>query len=656
MKARATTVQKSFLQGTITILSLFILPVDGIAAQSNLEQIVVTGTRTEKRLLDVPVRTEVVTRQQIEKQNARDLSDALKYVPGLMIKPIHGKTGSQVWIQGIDSDRVLILINGLPISASTGSSVDLSQVGVGDIDRIEIVKGATSALYGSSAMGGVINIITATTQQPRSGSVTLSAGNFGDYDPEGSPALTERHLKAAYSQQGDVWGLRLHGDIRDTDGYQIGVKPRIRGFDGYKGNAEAEVSYRPSPRERYISTLRYYGEDHKIPDSVSIPGQPSKDRTEVLDRGHVNLRYEREMDDGSMQFLVAAEDQTDETDSTITRKADMTSRRLEGQWTQERGENLLTVGGVVFKETLTQTKDGLTEISGGKETRENVEFFAQYDLFAANGWEWVPGVRMQNDSDFGSHVSPKLNLLYSPKWVDGVTTNVRIGLGHGYRVPNLKERHYVFDHSHLGYMVIGSPDLDPESSNSVQLGLEWVGQSYRFDGNLFYNRITDLIETSFSERIKGREGNPVAIFRYQNIGKSTTQGIELGAQRQWETTAVQLGYTYLKSEDRSTGNDLPKRPEHQVKASFDWMPTSTKAEFSLQAVYQSEEYIDTENTRRSPAWTTWDLKVNYPVSEKLRLFAGIENVTDELRDPKAGGEDLRPDRPRYVYAGMQFNY
>ena len=129
------------------------------AVRSN-ETWVVTGTRTERLLDDTPVRTEVVSREQLDTLHARNVAEALKTVPGLMLKDIHGKGGQEVWLQGLDADRVLILVNGRPVTASTGSSVDVSQLATADIERIEVVKGATSALYGSSAMGGVVNIIT----------------------------------------------------------------------------------------------------------------------------------------------------------------------------------------------------------------------------------------------------------------------------------------------------------------------------------------------------------------------------------------------------------------------------------------------------------------------------------------------------------------
>jgi outer membrane receptor for ferrienterochelin and colicins len=116
-----------------------------------LNTVVVTGTRSEKTLADTPVPTEVVDQREMARTQARTLKDALENVPGLQLTEIHGKSGFQVSLQGMTSDQVLVLIDGLPISASTGSSVDVSQYLLTEVERIEVVKGASSAQYGSAA-------------------------------------------------------------------------------------------------------------------------------------------------------------------------------------------------------------------------------------------------------------------------------------------------------------------------------------------------------------------------------------------------------------------------------------------------------------------------------------------------------------------------
>jgi outer membrane receptor for ferrienterochelin and colicins len=159
---------------------LIAVPTAYAADLYQMDEVVVTATRTEKALVDVPIRTEVVSRDQIERSHARDLKQVLEAVPGVMLKRIHGKSGYSVWLQGMDSDRILILLNGEPIVASTGSSVDLTQISATEIERIEIIKGASSTLYCIAAMGGVINVISRRNENPLALSFKIDGGSWGD--------------------------------------------------------------------------------------------------------------------------------------------------------------------------------------------------------------------------------------------------------------------------------------------------------------------------------------------------------------------------------------------------------------------------------------------------------------------------------------------
>jgi len=158
---------------------------------------------------DMHPKTEVVNRAEIEKTHARDLKEALEHVPGLLLKEIHGKSGYEVWLQGLDSDRVLVIIDGEPITPSTGSTVDLTQISTADVERIEIVKGATSALYGSSAMGGVINVITRRPDRPKSYSLTIDGGSYGDHYLEDSSVISAHNLVGKFALKQREWDIGL---------------------------------------------------------------------------------------------------------------------------------------------------------------------------------------------------------------------------------------------------------------------------------------------------------------------------------------------------------------------------------------------------------------------------------------------------------------
>lgn len=650
----------------VNTILLFLLGMAAVSADDTFElnEVVVTGTRTEKSLLDVPVRTEVVNRAEIEKTHARDLKEALEDVPGLLLKN-NRKSGFEAWLQGLDSDRVLVVIDGEPITPSTGSSVDLSQLGSANIERIEIVKGATSALYGSSAMGGVINVITRKPERPLAYSVTLDGGSYGDSNLDDETAIAARHIAGKVTLKRADWYLDVSGNQRYKDGFDLDKSTYVtEGAEGDKSNLDLRLAYTPNNQTEFFIAPRYYREEISNNMSTFAPGvgEIKKKKREDAERFHTTLGAERSWDDGSrLRGWVVADNWLDVTQQDVVatpqvdqqRSADIDLYRAELQWDQPWGEDhLITAGLLAGYATLDQEKveqgQRVKEVDGAD--KRNVEAYLQDDIFLGERWELVPGLRLQDDSDFGFEAAPKINAMYSPDWFDGVTTNIRLGYGKGYRVPNLKERFFVFDHSALGYQVLGNRDLQPESSDSYQLGIEFArSRLFHLDISLFHNRIKNLIDTDLS-----RIDDGVQIFTYQNIASALTQGVETSLKYRFTPSFnIKGSVTWLDSEDRDTGKTLTERPRQQVKLSMDYEHKPWGTTVSLRGVHQSEEYIDSANTQESPAWTTWDIKLNQAVAQGVSVFAGIDNFTNEHRDPDKPGLDFRPLEPRLVYLGLR---
>lgn len=632
-----------------------------------LRNVVITGTRTEKPVLEAPVRTEVVSRKEIEKTHARDLKEALEDVPGLLLKPIHGKSGFEAWLQGFDSDRVLVVIDSQPVTPSIGSTVDLSQVPSAFIERIEIVKGATSALYGSNAMGGVINVITRRPDRPLSYQLSLDGGSYGDKNLSGnSTDISVRHLSGHLSIKRSDWYLQGVGSLRDKDGYTLDPNTRrSEGEEGQKANFDLRLAWTPNDKTEIYIAPHYYQED--VSNRLAPSPDGIKDKKEEASRFRTTLGYARELDNGGrLRGWLLQDNWRDVTQQDVItnpgveqqRTAAIDLYRAELQWDKPWGEyHVFTSGLLLGQETLDQYQDKMGqprsfEIGNGKEKR-NIEANLQDDIFIGEQWEIVPGFRVQQDSDFGFYVAPKINAMFTPKWFADVTTNVRMGVGRGYRVPNLKERFYVFDHSQFGYMVIGSDELQPESSDSYQLGIEFARPGdFRADITLFHNRIKNLIDTRINPDKSAQTG--LSILDYQNFARALTQGIEISGNLYLGRFEMKGGYTLLDSEDRDTGKTLKDRPRHQVKLGVDWQNKVWGTALTLRGIYQSEEFFDADNRLESPAWTTWDLKLTQVVGKGFKLFSGIDNLTDEHRDPSIV-HDNRPEAGRFIYLGVRLD-
>lgn len=627
-----------------------------------LDQIVVSGTRTERTVSDSPVRVEVVDQQAIERQGAATLTDALRDVPGLSLSRIHGKSGFAVSLQGFDSDRVLILVDGLPLSASTGSTVDLSQYLTSTIERIEVIKGAASAQYGSAAMGGVINVITRPLATGFGYNARLDARTrFGQNLSGDSADVGWKRLDAGVFGGSDalrwrvgVQALADQGFTTETGSWDLdGDRVDRRQLTGRVGWYASKVHY------GFVDVDLYEEQDLQRYSTFRPPSIVQLSKTEDISRRRLSGRYAnadleafgldlRGVWETYRSNSLARSNGVAQTD----RRARFGTGRLSAQFDLPESESLaLQLGGEVFRETLKQTVNGAPEVVGGDQQRQNLELFAQADWFVSERTEAVFGLRVQDDSGFGFHASPKVSLRRVLGRENGNETVARISLGSGYRVPNLKERYYVFDHSALGYTVNGNPSLVPERSVSLQAGLDIARRnSLVWSVNLFYNDIDDLIQTDGGSVAQSGIEN----FRYVNVARARTAGAETSV-RWWPHKRVGLSaaYTYTHTRDLDTGSELTRKPRIQVRAGMDWS-ASSRWSVGLRTRLQSDELVNTDTQIRSPRWAAVDIFANYRLARGWTLFAALNNLTNTQQifsDPF----DFRPEEGRNATIGVKFN-
>lgn len=641
----------------------------------DLDPLVISATRNERLLSDAPVRTEVVSREELNKTHARSLKEALENVPGLQLREIHGKSGYEASLQGMSSDQLLILVDGLPLAASTGSAVDLSQFAVLDIERIEIIKGAASAQYGSSAMGGVINIITRQAGAGLRGSVTYDAGSYGKQNISGKSFRAAQHHASGVLEGGsDTLTARLSADVRNTEGFTADRQQWARqGDDSERSQYALQLTWQPNASTYLKGEAQRFEEDDKqwLPEEYTL--LPNK--FETIKRHRFGLNGGHFFANGaSASFTALSESyQSDSYKQNLGYVPfDQRDMQLDTQFLSTQLElpsdflglsrHELMVGVDLRQEELTQRKDGVAEIgSSGRADRQNYELFLQDDYFFSDKGELVLGLRVQEDSDFGLHSSPKAALKYRAFELDEQQVLLRASVGTGYRVPNLKERYYTFDHSSIGYMVMGDPNLKPEVSTSYQAGALWqINQRNALDVNLFYNDIRDLIQT---DENNSTVVNGIAVYSYENISKAETYGIESVLSNQLSARVnSHFSHTYTKANNKTTGQPLTNKPEHIMRLGLDWQATE-RWDVAVRARYQSRELASsaqsfgTNNLQDadlswSPAWATVDVKTSYQVSPLLRAFAGIDNLTNKQRD-FSSGRDFGPIVGRFIYLGFE---
>lgn len=659
---RISAVQRIFF--SLAYLLIAGCPVSAWALETENDEVelppmVTTATKTPRPLDEVPVQTIVLTRAEITKTHAQNLAEALKYAPGVQLKPIHGKTGQGAWIQGFDADRVLILINGNPISPSTGSTVDVTQVALGDIQQIEIIKGATSALYGTSAMGGVINVIT---REPSSNfliSADLSGGNWGSQSDDDNP-LAKRHGNFEIATKQENWHGQIVADLTESDGFKAPDTDgeSTQGWSGYKHTFSSNFQYQFDNDLKVTVMPRYYDEDISVINNSFSPGIGSineeyADQTLVK---NISSIMEQSFNNNSYWKVRAMwEDYYNDANKASHRETTSNHSEFAGQLDFPIGiSHTVTVGAEYQHDTMNveNISSNTTEVSD--ETKTSVQFFMQDSWFVSPNLELLPGARVHNDSRFGSHLAPMLNAMYNTEDFLSGRVNFRAGVGNGYRTPNLKELYYLFDHSEIGYVVQGNEDLDPESSISYQLGMEWIfpKENGSLAINVFHNDIDKLITEVLNPNAVGP--NNATVYEYQNIEQAMTQGVELSFRKMLSKHfALDMSYNYLNAKNKKTNKVLVERPETNIKVGLDTYLTNSLS-LTNKINYESDQYLDEENTIVSPGYTTWDSALNYEVNSQWKLYGGINNVTNVQR--VFDGTDFRPEAGRYVYAGFSYQY
>lgn len=647
---------------------LFIIAFSSINAEVLDAIIVNTGTRTNKLLSDAPVKTEVVTSKDIEDVHAKNVSEALQHIPGLLIKETHGKQGDGVWIQGLNSDRVLILIDGQSMTSPTDQTVDLSQLSVSDIERIEIIKGAASALYGSQAMGGIINIIT---KRPKTGFSAQTEAELGSYGYNKANNTPVSLLRFSSTYKDDKVLASFFMDYNHDSGVKLKDTYTYTLPEADKINLNGEIRFLGNT-EFYIKP-RIFLERTTKPYTSYIPGIGDREEEKIEDvqKYRLTLGSETKSANGDkLSTNVFAERYISDSKQDITktsyvdqhREASIDLVQAEMQYDTDIMESQLVTFGLLaryqqlLQDSYQQSATTLThtnEMGDGAKSHA-LEGYVQDDWFMLNELELIPGVRYQYDSDFGSYVSPKISMLYTPYQSGKKQLNIRTSFGNGYRAPSLKERFFIFDHSQLGYVVEGNPNLAPETSKSYQVSFEWIEEnSFSTSVNFYYNDITNLIDTAINV-LKSEVIPDYDVYDYQNIGKALTYGSEIeGSLYFLKYFTLNGGYTYLYAEDLETKKYLPNRAEHQFKALL--RADMQKTQIQFLGTYESEQYSDYDNLYKSPEEWIVNASLTRHVTKLFDIYGGIDNLFNMYQDT-SNENDLRTKHPRYVYLGARYKF
>ena len=680
----------------ITITAIFLASITSGYAQilkdtvteQKLDEVVITATRTLRQLSSLPLPAQIVSKKEIKSVHTVRLNGILNEQTGLITVP--GFIGGEgVQMQGLDPQYTLVLINGVPLVGRSAGTLDLSRLTVGNIKQIEIVKGASSSLYGSEALGGVINIITdLPNKKGLDGNLDYRYGTFNSHD---------LNLDLGYRKN----KLRLNGFINynSSDGYDLNNAVNVNTVDPYYNitinpklqydftdNTNLFVSLRGFQQNQdYVPTATDTGEivTHEWNAHVKLNNKYNEKWSSYFEFYATNYNTEQTLYDVSTDQLVSKSDY------------DEILIRPEIRATFEPNDKTTFIGGLgMDHETLKRNDFSVQPIFNSP------YLFLQYDANITDKLNVILGARYDSHSDYKSQFSPKVAMRYE------ITDELSVkgSVGYGFKAPDFRQLYFDFDgfggYTVLGYNMVPSSlqrmfdngelqasytqgqiddiisdfsgSLRPESSVAYNFGFAYKPSStLNFEINFFRNDIKDLIDS----RQIATKASQNGVFSYVNVNKAYTQGFEFNTT--WQANKqlkVSGGYQFLIAKDKEAEKmfkdglafastpqgtaqleegdyfGLPNRSRHManIKLFYDFKKWGLNA--NLRGVYRSKYGLfDTNGTINGyidkyddfvEGYSTWDLALNKTLYKNYQLGFGIDNIFDFTDWPQSANDQV----------------
>ncbi len=552
----------------------------GGQAQSYEEPIVITASRTPQTADDALASVSVLTREDIDASPAQDVPDLLNTLPGVGISRNGGRgQNSSVFLRGTNSGHTLVLVDGVGVGSATAGGTALESLPLQQIERIEVVRGPRSTLYGADAIGGVIQIFTRRHATYLSiGGGSQGTGSIG----AGVGGSTERARGGV-----SFSGFRTDGfDATDEDNFS--PDPDRDGFRQGSVNLQGEYD---ATADLTLDASLLHSESQ-----VEFDGMP--DETESNERV-ATLGADWRVNRTWRSHLQTAQSLNDQ-DSRRTGGDRFITRRAEASWQNDlflSDRDTLTLG-------LDYRRDRVDGIDFAEDSRDNRAAFAQYQHYG-DGWDVQTGLRHDDNEAYGGETTGNLAAGYR------FDSGVRVFASHGtaFKAPTFND----LFHPDVGFFA-GNPDLEPERSRSSEIGVEG-GTRWRWRIDAFHTEIDDLI---VYDAANGRN---------ENVNEARIRGVEGSLGTTLAGTDATLGLTWLDAEDAATGNSLPRRPPRSV--SLDLARDIGPVRAGVTVRYDDGRFDDLANTTELDAATVVDLSAAWRFTRDWTLRGELTNAFDE---------------------------
>lgn len=580
---------------------------------TSLDEVVVTATRTPKSLKDAPVVTRLISADDIKKTDATNIQDLLtEEIPGLEFGYAMSQETS-LNMGGFGGKAVLFLVDGERLAGETMDNVDYNRLNLGNVGQVEIVKGASSALYGANAVGGVVNLISRESKEPWSlnlNSRYRSEGN--EWRTGGELNCNIGHFNSNTSVQYSTAETIKLTDAFDTQSNIHDI------YGGHSLNIKERLAYRVNDNLRFVARGGYFArvstrsnyDDHYHDYTGGL-----KSVWDIAGKQNLEVSYSYDQYDKSRYV-----------GGMRTHDHDYSNRQhiVHGLYTRFFGQNALTVGGDYLHDYLTTYQF----LSGEKHTQESVDVFAQFDY---NPLEWLNLIGSVREDYFSASKNNAVTARIAVM-VKTAPITVRASYAGGFRAPTLKEMYMNFDMAGI-QMIYGNPDLKPEKSHNFNLSAEKNGLvnwsplrgSYSVTLSGYYNYYNSRITTTDFPGDADREAGAI----YCNEDGVKVSGIDFNARyRLLMGIGASVSYNYLHVSGRSVDSQFSQPRPHSATWRLDYekqICSAYKIYAALSGRYMSkpESNYDTDG-----AYSLWKLTLQQRVWKGININFMIENLFD----------------------------
>jgi len=606
---------------------------------SALQTVVVSATRHAMALIDAPASIDVITREQIEARGADNVFEALRGETGISIQ---GRTISgrkNINLRGMDARHTLMLVDGKRIGASAGvighTDFEYDWIAIEDIERVEVIRGPMSVLYGAEALGGVVNVITRAPGAERWSFGGLLEGSSADGGRGGGGHRLSARADGPVSER---WRLAVGAAESRREAVARAANPLISDLEGrHKRDLSLRALWLPASNQR-VDIEQRFGDEQRWADAREPSGARRYYQSVTdLERRHSAAAWSADwggtLDLRSLlRAYRSAVDMTNVRNNGVAglRPNRLDDRVFEGQISLVPGRGqLLTSGFELRREAL--GNDGLP---GTHAKADHQSLYLQDEIELGKAVSLTAGARWDDIDRFGQEWSPRAYLV----WRAAPQVTVKGGWGHGFKAPTLKQITPGYQEDEGPFTYFSNPSLRPETNDAVEFGVGWSGASAGVQVTAFRNQVTDLVVPVAFGAVGTRTQ-----YRFQNIDRARLQGVEAATTAQLGAGfTLGLSYQYLDARD-GKHERLEKRPRHMLGTKLDWAAGAWRAGMRVEHSQGQmlASLVAGQPLQNAPSLTLVSAHAGLALSPNLDLSLSVDNL---------GNVNLADKSPLFIYA------